>query len=221
MSRKTGGIELHGHDGTAAEFVAVLTPLVRLGELGSGRQERSKHASDAEAGDRKQGFLAVLVVAEMALMLLIGASLGEVEPFQETRYVFCDGVLNVRMSPRSGSEITGYLFCGDEVTVDDYSKDGAWVHVTGLPTEYGEGWIAYRYTSAEEVELLEEETLAVVEANGRVAVRAGIAGERVRWTSPGTVLTVLARSGEWALVRGGAMMESYLSYLEEGSHAEA
>lgn len=77
--------------------------------------------------------LAVLVVAEMALMLLIGASLGEVEPFQETRYVFCDGVLNVRMSPRSGSEITGYLFCGDEVTVDDYSKDGAWVHVTGLP----------------------------------------------------------------------------------------
>lgn len=24
-----------------------------------------------------------------------------------------------------------------------------------------------------------------------------------------------------ALVRGGAMMESYLSYLEEGSHAEA
>lgn len=69
--------------------------------------------------------LAVLVVAEMALMLLIGASLGEVEPFQETRYVFCDGVLNVRMSPRSGSEITGYLFCGDEVTVDDYSKDGA------------------------------------------------------------------------------------------------
>lgn len=128
--------------------------------------------------------LAVLVVAEMALMLLIGASLGEVEPFQETRYVFCDGVLNVRMSPRSGSEITGYLFCGDEVTVDDYSKDGAWVHVTGLPTEYGEGWIAYRYTSAEEVELLEEETLAVVEANGRVAVRAGIAGERVRWTSP-------------------------------------
>ena len=119
--------------------------------------------------------LAVLGVAEMALMLLIGASLGEVEPFQETRYVFCDGVLNVRMSPRSGSEITGYLFCGDEVTVDDYSKDGAWVHVTGLPTEYGEGWIAYRYTSAEEVELLEEETLAVVEANGRVAVRAGIA----------------------------------------------
>ena len=105
--------------------------------------------------------------------------------------------------------------------MDDYSKDGAWVHVTGLPTEYGEGGIAYRYTSAEEVELLEEETLAVVEANGRVAVRAGIAGERVRWTSPGTVLTVLARSGEWALVRGGAMMESYLSYLEEGSHAEA
>ena len=38
--------------------------------------------------------LAVLVVAEMALMLLIGASLGEVEPFQETRYVFCDGVLD-------------------------------------------------------------------------------------------------------------------------------
>lgn len=165
--------------------------------------------------------LAVLVAVEVALMLLIGASLGEVEPFQETRYVFCDGVLNVRMSPRGGAEITGYLFCGDEVTVDDYSKDGAWVHVTGLPTEYGEGWIAYRYTSAEEVELLEEETLAVVEANGRVAVRAGIAGERVRWTSPGTVLTVLARSGEWALVRGGAMMESYLTYLEEDSHAEA
>ena len=70
------------------------------------------------------------------------------------------------------------------------------------------------------MELLEEETLAVVEANGRVAVRAGIAGERVRWTSR-TALTVLARSGEWALVRGGAMMESYLSYLEEDSHAEA
>ena len=130
MSRKTGGIELHGHDGTAAEFVAVLTPLVRLGELGSGRQERSKHASDAEAGDCRS-VPAVLVVAEMALMLLIGASLGEAEPFQETRYVFCDGVLNVRMAPRSGAEITGYLFCGDEVTVDDYSKDGAWVHVTG------------------------------------------------------------------------------------------
>ena len=165
--------------------------------------------------------LAVLGGGGEGLVVLDGARLGGGGTLQETRHGFCDGVLNVRMSPRGGAEITGYLFCGDEVTVDDYSKDGAWVHVTGLPTEYGEGWIAYRYTSAEEVELLEEETLAVVEANGRVAVRAGIAGERVRWTSPGTVLTVLARSGEWALVRGGAMMESYLSYLEEDSHAEA
>lgn len=56
--------------------------------------------------------LAVLVVAEMALMLLIGASLGEVEPFQETRYVFCDGVLNVRMSPRSGQKSRGICSAG-------------------------------------------------------------------------------------------------------------
>lgn len=165
--------------------------------------------------------LAVLVVAEMALMLLIGASLGEVEPFQETRYVFCDGVLNVRMSPRSGSEITGYLFCGDEVTVDDYSKDGAWAPCNGIAHGVRRRVDRLPVHQRGGSELLEEETLAVVEANGRVAVRAGIAGERVRWTSPGTVLTVLARSGEWALVRGGAMMESYLTYLEEDSHAEA
>ena len=101
MSRKTGGIELHGHDGTAAEFVAVLTPLVRLGELGKGRPERSKHAGNETVGNGKQATGGAVAV-EVALMLLIGASLGEVEPFQETRYVFCDGVLNVRMSPRSG-----------------------------------------------------------------------------------------------------------------------
>ena len=54
MNRKTGEVELHGHDGTAAEFVAALTPLVRLGELGKGRPERSKHAGNETVGNGKQ-----------------------------------------------------------------------------------------------------------------------------------------------------------------------
>ena len=159
------------------------------------------HATDGEAR-----VLALLAAVVMLGMVVFSFALGETEPWQESRWVLCDGTLRVRSAP--GGEVAGYVFLGDEVTVDRLKGD--WAHLTGLPIEAGEGWAAVRYLAAGEVTLLAEDAVGIIQATGRVAVRQGMEGKRLFWVHPGDTVEVLAVTDDWVLIEGGMIRRSYV-----------
>ena len=159
------------------------------------------HATDGEAR-----VLALLAAVVMLGMVVFSFALGETEPWQESRWVFCDGTLRVRSAP--GGEVAGYVFLGDEVTVDRLKGD--WAHLTGLSIEAGEGWAAVRYLAAGEVTLLAEDAVGIIQATGRVAVRQGMEGKRLFWVHPGDTVEVLAVTDDWVLIEGGMIRRSYV-----------
>lgn len=167
------------------------------------------HATDGEAR-----VLALLAAVVLLGMLVFSFALGEVEPWQESRWVLCDGALRIRSGPDSRSEVVGYAFLGDEVTVDRLKGD--WAHLTGLPIEAGEGWAAVRYLAAGEVTPLAEDTVGIIQATGRVALRQGIDGKRLCWVHPGDVVAVLAVTEDWALVPGGMIRRCFVDVETEG-----
>ena len=168
------------------------------------------HATDGEAR-----VLALLAAVVLLGMLVFSFALGEVEPWQESRWVLCDGSLRIRSGPDSRSEVVGYAFLGDEVTVDRLKGD--WAHLTGLPIEAGEGWVAVRYLAAGEVTLLAEDAVGIIQATGRVAVRQGMEGKRLFWVHPGDTVEVLAVTDDWVLIEGGMIRRSYVEIEEEAS----
>lgn len=109
------------------------------------RLENRLNVTDDEAR-----VLALLAAVVMLGMVVFSFALGETEPWQESRWVFCDGTLRVRSAP--GGEVAGYVFLGDEVTVDRLKGD--WAHLTGLSIEAGEGWVAVRYLADSKATIL-------------------------------------------------------------------
>lgn len=166
------------------------------------------HATDGEAR-----VLALLAAVVMLGMVVFSFALGETEPWQESRWVLCDGTLRVRSAP--GGEVAGYVFLGDEVTVDRLKGD--WAHLTGLPIEAGEGWAAVRYLAAGEVTLLAEDAVGIIQATGRVAVRQGMEGKRLFWVHPGDTVEVLAVTDDWVLIEGGMIRRSYVEIEGEAA----
>lgn len=166
------------------------------------------HATDGEAR-----VLALLAAVVLLGMLVFSFALGEVEPWQESRWVFCDGTLRVRSAP--GGEVAGYVFLGDEVTVDRLKGD--WAHLTGLSIEAGEGWAAVRYLADSKATISPEQTVGTIQATGRVAVRQGMEGKRLFWVHPGDTVEVLAVTDDWVLIEGGMIRRSYVEIEEEAS----
>lgn len=165
------------------------------------------HATDGEAR-----VLALLAAVVMLGMVVFSFALGETELWQESRWVFCDGTLRVRSAP--GGEVAGYVFLGDEVTVDRLKGD--WAHLTGLSIEAGEGWAAVRYLADSKVTILPEQTVGTIQATGRVAVRQGMEGKRLFWVHPGDTVEVLAVTDDWVLIEGGMIRRSYVE-IEGGA----
>lgn len=161
------------------------------------------HATDGEAR-----VLALLAAVVLLGMLVFSFALGEVEPWQESRWVLCDGSLRIRSGPDSRSEVVGYAFLGDEVTVDRLKGD--WAHLTGLSIEAGEGWVAVRYLADSKATILPEQTVGTIQATGRVAVRQGMEGKRLFWVHPGDTVEVLAVTDDWVLIEGGMIRRSYV-----------
>lgn len=165
------------------------------------RLENRLNVTDDEAR-----VLALLAAVVMLGMVVFSFALGETEPWQESRWVFCDGTLRVRSAP--GGEVAGYVFLGDEVTVDRLKGD--WAHLTGLSIEAGEGWVAVRYLADSKATILLEQTVGTIQATGRVAVRQGMEGKRLFWVHPGDTVEVLAVTDDWVLIEGGMIRRSYV-----------
>lgn len=91
-----------------------------------------------------------------------------------TKYVLVQSELNVRSRPSLRGEIRGRLYIGDQVEVTKTYHD--WAFLEGIPSEEGFGWVSSNYLVDNPV--IEMNCPAVVIANGRVALRKSVNGDR-------------------------------------------
>lgn len=138
----------------------------------------------------------------LVLVLLFNRAWGE------EGWIMCqpDSFVNVRESPGKGGRVVGYLELGDAVQTG--SNRNGYAHVTGISNESGEGWVdsGYIVTDAPQVETV----AAKVDADGRVACRRAIGGNRRKWLHAGDALTLYASSAEWSITSEGFVQTQYI-----------
>lgn len=138
----------------------------------------------------------------LVLVLLFNRAWGE------EGWIMCqpDSFVNIRESPGKGGRVVGYLELGDAIQTDGHRN--GYTHVTGISTESGEGWVASGYivTDAPQVETVD----AWIDADGRVACRRAIGGNRRKWLHAGDALTLYASSAEWSITSEGFVRTQYI-----------
>ena len=126
----------------------------------------------------------------------------------EDGWIMCqpDSYVNVRETPGKAGKVSGYLQLGDVIQTDGHRN--GYTHVTGIGTEDGEGWVASGYivTDAPQIETVE----AWIDADGRVACRRAIGGNRRKWLHRGDALTLYASSAEWSVTSEGFVRTQYI-----------
>ena len=143
----------------------------------------------------------------MALLLILTFVSGIA--LAETKYVLVQSELNVRAKPSLGSHIYGRLFTGDMVNVTRTYRD--WCYLENLPSEEGHGWISSKYIVDDPVTQMCE-TPAVIQANGRVAIRDSVNGKRISWVNPGDIVYVYGTSDLWTVTDRGYVKTEYLNF---------
>ena len=138
----------------------------------------------------------------LVLVLLFNRAWGE------EGWIMCqpDSYVNVRETPGKAGKVSGYLQLGDAIQTDGHRN--GYTHVTGIGTEDGEGWVAggYIVTDAPQIETV----AAKVDADGRVACRRAIGGNRRKWLHAGDQLTLYASSAEWSITSEGFVRTQYI-----------
>lgn len=138
----------------------------------------------------------------LVLVLLFNRAWGE------EGWIMCqpDSFVNIRESPGKGGRVVGYLELGDAIQTGGHRN--GYTHVTGISNESGEGWVASGYivTDAPQVETV----AAKVDADGRVACRRAIGGNRRKWLHAGDALTLYASSAEWSITSEGFVKTQYI-----------
>ena len=154
----------------------------------------------------------------IAVMILFAALSGVSAGLCEDRHVFvlCNPktTVNVRRSPKKGSEKIGWLDFGDQVITEGESRNG-FLKVYGV-TEDGEGWIFAGNLVEDQPKILDG-ARAYVSASGRVMSYRWAGGGKNGWLSVGTELKVYAIGGDWAVTNRGYVKAEYLDiWYEEG-----
>lgn len=151
-------------------------------------------------------FLAAMIVAAIAGAAVFGTL---AEPALTEAWVLCqpDSWVNIRSRPSSKGEKTGYLESGDRIWIDGKTKDG-YAHIDRASTEAGEGWVHAGYIVFEEPELIGKRCW--IRANGRVAARRTIDGDRRCWLVDGSEVSVIQVAGDWALTDEGFVKTEYI-----------
>ena len=128
----------------------------------------------------------------------------------ETRWVFCNGYVNVRQSPSKNGSIVGRLDSGEEFETDGTMKNG-FIQALGIG-ENGDSWIFAGFTSDEQPEKADERYVCV--ATKRVACRRWTNGPRIKgktgWLYNGSNVKVYWRTSEWAVTSRGYIMTEWL-----------
>lgn len=127
----------------------------------------------------------------------------------DEKYVLVQDELNVRSKASVGSRVLGRLFTGDKVNVTKSYR--GWCFLEGLHSEEGCGWISEHYVTEDPVTQMDG-TPAIICANGRVAFRSSIDGDRVSWAHPGDIVHVYGTSDSWSVTDRGYVKTEYLVF---------
>lgn len=146
----------------------------------------------------------------IAIILLITAVYAAGTALSEDYKVFIlcnpESHVNVRRSPKNGSEKTGWVMFADAVLTDGKTKNG-YLHVIGI-TEDGEGWIKAGYTVKDQP--VKVKAWAAVSASGRVMSYRNAGKNRIGWVPLLAEMKVYALSDEWAVTSRGYIRRKYL-----------
>ena len=126
----------------------------------------------------------------------------------EDAWILCqpDSWVNIREKPGNGKK-TGYLEIGQKITLDGTRRAG-YAHITDANTESGEGWVSTAYIVMDPP--MVESVRAWVDADGRVACRRSIGGNRRKWLRGGDELILYASSAEWSVTSEGFIQSQYI-----------
>lgn len=150
------------------------------------------------------------LISAAVLALVIATLFVAVASAETTMYVVCkpESEVSIRNEDSENSSREGRLSLGDAVVVDKTSSDGKWFHCIGLGIEAGDGWVSAQYLTYEPVVI--ETFSGEIDSKGRVAVRKSPGGKRTDWLNSGSLVTVYAIAGEWAVTDRGYIMAEYI-----------
>lgn len=165
-------------------------------------------------GRKLAAWLLVIVLAAASVMLIREALAVEEEPLTYSAWVMCqpDSRVNIRARPGFDGDVAGYAYPMDRLTCDGVTKDG-WAHVVNPPCDAADGYVYVGYLTVEEPEDCQGRMMRV-EADGRVAVRSHMCGERVMWVHPGAEVEVYQMAEEWAVTSLGFIRSKYLEGID-------
>ena len=148
-------------------------------------------------------------------ILVILACLSSILPAygsEDVYFIICNPKSYVcgRNSPKKGGKEAGRFDCGDYVRSDGVKKNG-YLHITEAME--GDGWI-YAGNVVRDPPVIEKQKMRV-NSNSNVICRRSVNGKKVGILTNGDVVTVYARSEEWAVTDKGYIMTEYLEVDNE------
>lgn len=152
---------------------------------------------------------AAAIIVTIAMITAVCAIGALAEETLTEAWVLCqpDSYINIRARANSRSEKAGYLLSGDRIWIDGKTADG-FAHCDRMTNEAGEGWVYAGYIVFEEPKEINRRCR--IQANGRVAARRTIDGERRTWLINGSEITVYQTAGEWAVTDEGFIKTEYI-----------
>lgn len=144
----------------------------------------------------------------IALILVLIALAGTAHAETTEAWILCqpDSMVNVRSSPRKTAIVEGWLFAGDMIEVDRWTKD--WVHIVNASCEAGEGWVASGYVTEYFAQVMDGEPWRT--NHRQVNTRYCIGGKRRNVLTKGTELEVYVMAQDWSVTSKGFIRTEYL-----------
>lgn len=142
------------------------------------------------------------LVLAMALALIFAN--GFADEFEDCTeaWVLCQpgSYVHVRANPSRNSQDNSVLYSGDRIILDGRVKNGFY-HCVLMANEAGEGWVSKGFVVHDKP--FSDGRKYLVSANGRVACRRSINGDRRHWLHDGDIITVYMVSIDWCLTNQG------------------
>ena len=131
---------------------------------------------------------------------------------EDVYFIIChpESYVCVRNSPKKGNNEAGRFDCGDYVRSDGVKKNG-YLHITEAME--GDGWV-YAGNVVQDQPVIEKQKMRV-NSNSNVICRRSVGGKKVGILTNGDVVTVYARSEEWAVTDKGYIMTEFLEVENE------
>lgn len=162
----------------------------------------------------KRLIAAAILLALGAIAFSAEAYHNRVEAEESTidAWIMCgpDDFVHCRRTAGKKGEVIGRLETGYRLQLDGKTKKG-WAHCTDLGLEMTDGWVYAGYIVFDEPVWYDRDLL--ISADGRVACRKCIDGDRVGWVVSGSTVHVYWAADGWAVTDKGYIRTKFISSL--------